>query len=71
VEYTTGGYIQDGAGSRWNINYAPQGELSNWACAALLHYNRELSLEEIKLVEEWLDDQYAVVPGELAVLLAL
>ncbi len=55
MEYTTGGYIQDGAGSRWDINYAPPGELSNWACAALLHYNRELSLEEIKLV--WCADR--------------
>jgi hypothetical protein len=29
----------------------------------MLHYRRELSLDEVKQVEDWLDELYAVVPG--------
>jgi hypothetical protein len=48
-----------------NQNYYVPGKVylqtSDWACACLIHYNRELSLAEVQQVEAWLDDQYLVV----------
>jgi hypothetical protein len=47
---------------RWTINAGASQLPSDWACAGLLHYNRELSLAEVEQVEEWLDGLYKVVP---------
>jgi hypothetical protein len=65
MQYTTGGSLSSFSGSKWTIN-GGGGETSDWACAALLHYGRELSLAEVQQVEEWLGDLFAitnVVPG--------
>ncbi len=66
VNYTTGsGGLSAASSAKWTINVDSP---SDWACAGLLHYNRELSLAEIGQVEEWLDGLYKVVPAPLAVL---
>ena len=52
--------------SKWTINagsHANENERSDWACAAMLHYNRDLSLVEIQLVESWLASMYGVAGG--------
>ncbi len=62
VQYTTGGSLSSSSSSKWTINKGERDEPSDWACAALLHYRRELSLAEVQQVEGWLDGLYAVVP---------
>jgi hypothetical protein len=64
VHHTTGsGGL--GSAAKWSINAGAYttAEYSDWACAALLHYSRELSLAEVRQVEDWLDGLYAVAPG--------
>ncbi len=69
VNYTTGsGGLSISSSAKWTINAGFYSEYSDWACAGLLHYNRELSLAEVEQVEEWLDGLYKVVPAPLAVL---
>ncbi len=64
MQYTTGGVLARNSSSKWTINGGLMAdETSDWACAALLHYNRELSLAEVHQVEDWLDGMYAVVRG--------
>ena len=65
VHRTTGsGGLSASSSAKWAINAGGQmaAETSDWACAALLHYSRELSLDEVQQVEAWLDGLYAVVP---------
>ena len=58
VKSGTGNNFQSGTGndgsgtSKWTINAGllAANEQSDWACAAMLHYNRELPLAEIKQV---------------------
>jgi hypothetical protein len=66
VNYTTGGSRLDAnSTAQWTINNGLYVESSEWACAGLLHYDRELSLAEIELVEGWMDGLFMVVPAPL------
>jgi hypothetical protein len=58
-----GGWV-GGSNAKWTINAGAHaiGESSDWACAVVIHYSRELSLGEVQQVEAWLDAMYHVLP---------
>jgi hypothetical protein len=60
-------FTPNGPAVKWTINAGTRtNQRSDWACAAMLHYNRELSLAEIRQVESWLSSTYAVAGGCMA-----
>jgi hypothetical protein len=67
VSRRTGGSKKAGSPIRWTINGGPSrggaSKSSDWACAALLHFNRELGMRELAAVEAWLNAMYAVMPA--------
>lgn len=60
VDRTKAGYA-NGATARLSINYGlATGEYTDWVCACVIVYNRELSLTEINQVEGFLNQRYKV-----------
>ena len=49
--------------AKWTINAGSYSafEPSDWACACIIHYNRELTLAEIEEVEAWAHEEYRAV----------